>query len=196
MKRRPADAALTRSAVSASCPAQREPGDRRARRRQGERLAGERAHVAIAHAIGCAVFREEDACRIGTRDPRRRIVSVDLKTHVAVQARLTRDLESGWIAPSAYSDQPERSFRCDLGNRSSPRERMIGATATSGWSGWFQVVSELIPFFFRIEGPRRATRCALCTRRSQMASAIVGSARVSCQAFVGSCEVMTVEDRS
>ena len=35
----------------------------------------------------------------------------------------------------------------------------------------------------------------MCTSRSQMASAIVGSPRASCQLFVGNCEVMTDDGR-
>ena len=41
------------------------------------------------------------------------------------------------------------------------------------------------PFFFRIEPPLSERTCALWTRRSQIASATVGSERDSCQLFVG-----------
>jgi hypothetical protein len=49
------------------------------------------------------------------------------------------------------------------------------------------------PFTFLIDGPFSESTCALWTRRSQMASATVGSASISCQLFVGTWLVTTVE---
>src|SRR3954451_18243630 len=51
-----------------------------------------------------------------------------------------------------------------------------GAGRGSGWG--------LRPFWRRREEPRSDRTCELCTSRSQMASAIVGSPRASCQLFV------------
>ena len=47
----------------------------------------------------------------------------------------------------------------------------------------------------RIESPFISIRCALCTSRSRMPSASVGSPICSCQRAIGSCEVSTVERR-
>jgi group II intron reverse transcriptase/maturase len=50
-----------------------------------------------------------------------------------------------------------------------------------------------IPFIFLIDGPFSASTCALWTSRSQIASARVGSASISCQLFVGTWLVTTVD---
>jgi hypothetical protein len=109
----------------------------------------------------------------------------------------------------AYSARPGHLFRWDLGSRSGPPGR-IGAERRPEWPGsgttsarrsvwgWVdQRVAGLVawvPFLSRIEGPWRARTWALWTRRSQMASARVGSLRSSCQRLVGICELMTVEE--
>ena len=49
------------------------------------------------------------------------------------------------------------------------------------------------PFVFLIDGPLSDSTCALWTSRSQIASATVGSASISCQVFVGTWLVTTVE---
>src|SRR5262245_11035800 len=49
------------------------------------------------------------------------------------------------------------------------------------------------PFFFLIDGPFSESTCALWTSRSQIASATVGSASISCQVFVGTWLVTTVD---
>ena len=49
------------------------------------------------------------------------------------------------------------------------------------------------PFVFLIDGPFSDSTCALWTSRSQIASASVGSASISCQLFVGTWLVTTVE---
>ena len=49
------------------------------------------------------------------------------------------------------------------------------------------------PRFLRMESPRISMRWALCTRRSRMPSASVGSPIRSCQRATGSCEVRIVE---
>ena len=51
----------------------------------------------------------------------------------------------------------------------------------------------VFPRFLRIESPRISIRCALCTSRSRIPSASVGSPICSCQRETGSCEVRTVE---
>jgi hypothetical protein len=64
------------------------------------------------------------------------------------------------------------------------------------WSGQVVVSSVLFPpspFVFRIDGPFSDSTCALWTSRSQIASATVGSASISCQLFVGTWLVTTVE---
>jgi hypothetical protein len=110
---------------------------------------------------------------------------------------------------TAYSARPGHLFRWDLGSRSGPPGR-IGAERRPEWPGsgttsarrsvwgWVdQRVAGLVawvPFLSRIEGPWRARTWALWTRRSQMASARVGSLRSSCQRLVGICELMTVEE--
>ena len=43
--------------------------------------------------------------------------------------------------------------------------------------------------------PIRMRRCALCTRRSRMASAMVGFGIISCQCSIGSWVVTMVEPR-
>ncbi len=50
-----------------------------------------------------------------------------------------------------------------------------------------------LPRFLRIESPRISIRCALCTSRSRMPSASVGSPICSCQRETGSWEVRIVE---
>ena len=45
----------------------------------------------------------------------------------------------------------------------------------------------------RIDSPRSSMRWALCTKRSRMASASVGSPICSCQRDTGSCEVRIIE---
>ena len=49
------------------------------------------------------------------------------------------------------------------------------------------------PRFLRIESPRISMRWALCTSRSRMPSASVGSPICSCHRETGSCEVRIVE---
>ena len=55
------------------------------------------------------------------------------------------------------------------------------------------VVFSPSPFFFLIDGPFNDSTCALWTSRSQIASATVGSASISCQVFVGAWLVTTVD---
>ena len=50
-----------------------------------------------------------------------------------------------------------------------------------------------LPRFLRIESPRISMRWALCTSRSRMPSASVGSPICSCHRETGSCEVRIVE---
>src|SRR6266478_4253591 len=50
-----------------------------------------------------------------------------------------------------------------------------------------------LPRLLRIESPRISMRWALCTRRSRMPSASVGSPICSCHRETGSCEVRIVE---
>ena len=50
-----------------------------------------------------------------------------------------------------------------------------------------------LPRFLRIESPRISMRWALCTSRSRIPSASVGSPICSCQRETGSCEVRMVE---
>ena len=53
--------------------------------------------------------------------------------------------------------------------------------------------SVVMPFFLRPDSPLSEMAWALCTSRSQMASATSGSPRASCQTFVASCVVTTVD---
>ena len=55
------------------------------------------------------------------------------------------------------------------------------------------VVFSPSPFLFLIDGPFSDNTCALWTRRSQIASATVGSTSISCQVFVGTWLLTTVE---
>ena len=138
------------------------------------------------------------------REPGQRYSSVQVRAPESFQNKtlwpefqaLRDELVAELAKLTAYSARPGRRFRCDLGSGSDPPGRSIGAQRRVGGQVDVEVASEPIPFFLRIEGPRSATTCALWTRRSQIASAIVGSPNASCQLFVGSWEVITVEQRS
>jgi hypothetical protein len=104
----------------------------------------------------------------------------------------TRQRERRQSAYSAAFDQPFRAHSITIPKdpiRFGAERRVQGAgqagVRVSGWG--------LRPFWRRREEPRSDRTWELCTSRSQMASAIVGSPRASCQLFVGSCEVMMVE---
>lgn len=82
-----------------------------------------------------------------------------------------------------------------------PGLRAWGRSENSAGLGWGLACAAVSVSFdyvrccysFRLEGPDMVTRWALLRMRSQMASAIVGSPRWSCQLSVGSWLVMTVE---
>src|SRR6478752_2819519 len=121
------------------------------------------------------IFRLVEEGLIEQRDD---VMSVDVDA-VLLARTLWRNLRirAHPITRSGGSDQrPERS---------DERDDDQAAGLGSGWG--------LRPFWRRIEEPRSGRIWALCTSRSQMASAIVGSPIASCQLFVGSCEVITVD---
>ena len=66
-------------------------------------------------------------------------------------------------------------------------------TVVSATLGPGAVVSDLAVLGSRIDGPSSARRWALCTRRSRIASAKVGSPMTSCQASTGNWLVISVE---
>src|ERR1700756_2966746 len=53
--------------------------------------------------------------------------------------------------------------------------------------------SSFSPFFLRMESPRISMRCALCTSRSRIPSASVGSPICSCQRATGNYQVRIIE---
>src|SRR2546428_10801023 len=55
--------------------------------------------------------------------------------------------------------------------------------------------ADLRPRFLRIDSPLSSMRCALCTKRSRMLSAMLGSPICSCQCSMGSWLVRIVERR-
>ena len=67
--------------------------------------------------------------------------------------------------------------------------------ARSGFSKRSDVVHSLPPRFLRIDSPRISMRYALCTNRSRMLSARVGSPICSCHLATGSWLVKMMECR-
>lgn len=61
------------------------------------------------------------------------------------------------VAAVAYSARPGRPFRYDVGSRSDPPGRSIGAQRRVDGQVDVQLASEPIPFFLRIDGPRNPT---------------------------------------
>lgn len=125
----------------------------------------------------------------------RRIQEMNCDVWILTETHDELALGTAYYAESttAYSDQPGQRFQSDLGKDSGALGHGVGAKRRSDGQVVVSWSLESSPFFLRIDGPLSHSTWALWTRRSQMASAIVGSASASCQLFGGICEVITVE---
>jgi hypothetical protein len=82
------------------------------------------------------------------------------------------------------SDRMRTAIPIDRGQRSGDRGQRLPSTASRAHSAVSVSSFPHLPDFsggLRRVSPSRARRCAVCTRRSRTASAIVGSTIISCQ---------------
>jgi len=88
---------------------------------------------------------------------------------------------------TGYSGETYHLFRFKL-TTDSPFTFPSGYLSKSG-----NFVSNYFACFFLTDSPLSSIRKALCTSRSQIASAIVASPIISCQLFTGNWEEITVD---
>ena len=131
-----------------------------------------------------------------------KIVVVEAVRKVGIP-RLLRDFQAEW-EPRFSGVSTERLFhsfwRRPIYFQKTWRQDRLGTTianAVDRQHGLFSpssvVYAFLSPRCMRIDSPRISMRWALCTKRSRMASANVGSPICSCQRDTGCCEVKISE---